>query len=133
MYQERDAVTESGRDRFDLLHRARGIEEEHVGARVHIGFAAPQGGLESFDRDGVGAGDDDEIRILPRFAASPDLCTISSTMVAGKSGLPFRHDEAWIGRLSLQDRKYILDCLHGNAGHRLAGRTADMRSHDDVR
>ena len=73
MYQERDAVTESGRDRFDLLHRARGIEEEHVGARVHIGFAAPQGGLESFDRDSVGAGNDDEIRILPRLARGPDL------------------------------------------------------------
>src|SRR5947208_2568832 len=43
-----------------------------------------------------------------------------------------RHGEARIRRFSIQNRQYVLRCLHRNASHGLASRAADMRSYDDV-
>ena len=57
---------EPPRDVGDLLLRGRRFDEDHVGAGFEIGRGALEGGLITFDRDRVGARDDDEIRIVQR-------------------------------------------------------------------
>jgi hypothetical protein len=49
------------------------LDEEHVGARLPVLRGALERGVEALDRDRVGAGDDDEVRIDARVGGGADL------------------------------------------------------------
>ena len=60
-------------DRAELLARPRRLDEENVSPRVRVTFGALDRGLESLDSDGVGARDDERLRLPPRVGRRMDL------------------------------------------------------------
>ena len=52
----------------DLDFRRRRFDKKHIGASLEIGAGAVDRGVKSFDRNRIGTGNDDEIRIVQRVA-----------------------------------------------------------------
>jgi N-methylhydantoinase B len=61
------------RDLGDLLLAGRRVEERHVGARLEVMLHPLDSGLQTLDRDRIGAGDQHEVGIIEGIARGPKL------------------------------------------------------------